>query len=162
MDSNAISAISAATALVATIVGPLVTVWVSKRQFSASVISANRQRWIETLRDTLAELSSQIVGVVVTKVAKRGNWKDGFEAAAADPLILKRVERIVYLQWQVRLLTNPANDDHAELCQAIENALITLKRPELNEAETRAAVEHITKLSQGILKREWERVKAGS
>lgn len=63
MDSNAISAISVATAPVATIVGPLVTIWVFKRQFSASVISAHRQRWIETWRDTLAELSSQVVGV---------------------------------------------------------------------------------------------------
>jgi glycerol-3-phosphate dehydrogenase len=42
--------------LVAAIAGPIITLTVARRQFSATVISANRQKRIETLRDTLAEL----------------------------------------------------------------------------------------------------------
>lgn len=162
MDPNLLGTISAVTALVATVLGPIVTLAVAKRQFSASVLSANRQRWLETLRDTIAELSSQVVGIVITKAGRKGAWRDGFEAAASDPAIMQRVERVVYLQWRIRLLTNPANADHNELCALIEATLENLRKPELNEPETRANIERITRLSQSILKREWERVKAGT
>ena len=162
MDATTISVISAVTALVASVLGPMVSLAVAKRQFNASVLSTNRQRWLETLRDTLAELASQIVGVVITKTARKGQWQDGFDAAACDPAILHRVERIVFLQWRIRLLTNPANPDHLELCEVIESTLQGLKQAGLDEPATRAAVERITALSQAILKREWERVKKGT
>lgn len=57
MDPLVISAISAATALVASILGSIVTIRVAKRQFNANVLSANRQKWIEMLRDIVAELN---------------------------------------------------------------------------------------------------------
>lgn len=50
MDPLLISLVSACTALVASVVGPFVTLAVAKRQFNATVLSANRQKWIETLR----------------------------------------------------------------------------------------------------------------
>lgn len=162
MDSITVSVISAGTAMVASVLGPIVTLAVAKRQFNANVLSANRQRWLETLRDTLAELASQIVGVVIIKTGREGQWKDGFNAAAAEPAIMQRVERIVFLQWRIRLLTNTANADHAELCRTIEETLMKLKQPALDEPATRENVERITGLSQAILKREWERVKRGT
>jgi hypothetical protein len=72
MDPLVISAISAATALVASILGPIVTLKVSRRQFSANVLSANRQKWIETLRDRVAELISLLEAALVFKSA----WKN--------------------------------------------------------------------------------------
>jgi len=72
MDPLLISLVSACTALVASIVGPIVTLTVARRQFSANVLSANRQKWIETLRDMLAELISLMVAVLVVKAG----WKD--------------------------------------------------------------------------------------
>jgi hypothetical protein len=54
MDPLLISLVSACTALVASIVGPFVTLAVARRQFSATALSANRQKWIESLRDMLA------------------------------------------------------------------------------------------------------------
>ena len=65
MDPVLISLISASTALVASVIGPFVTLTVAKRQFNATVLSANRQKWIETLRDLLAELISVLVAVFV-------------------------------------------------------------------------------------------------
>ena len=56
MDPILISLVSACTALVASIVGPLVTLSVARRQFKANVLSNNRQKWIETLRASIAEL----------------------------------------------------------------------------------------------------------
>jgi len=43
MDPVLIGVISACTALVASIIGPIVTLTVAKRQFNATVLSANRQ-----------------------------------------------------------------------------------------------------------------------
>lgn len=52
--------VSAITALVAVIVGPLASIFVAKNQINASVVSSNRQVWINRLRDELATL----VGIV--------------------------------------------------------------------------------------------------
>src|SRR5277367_5082703 len=48
--------ISSLTALVAVIVGPLIQLRVAKRQIRSTTISANRQAWINTLRDNLATI----------------------------------------------------------------------------------------------------------
>jgi len=75
MDPVLISLISASTALVASVIGPFVTLTVAKRQFNATVLSANRQKWIETLRDSLAELASLLVTALVVK----SKWKDKWD-----------------------------------------------------------------------------------
>ena len=77
MDPLLLSLVSACTALVASIAGPLVTLSVSRRQFSASVLSANRQKWIETLRDQLAEVISLIVAALIVKNRFKDRWDEG-------------------------------------------------------------------------------------
>jgi len=62
MDAWLISVISACTALVASIVGPFVTLAVARRQFNATVLSANRQKWIEASRDLLTSKPSRRSG----------------------------------------------------------------------------------------------------
>ena len=59
MDPLLISLVSACTALVASIVAPFVTLTVARQRFNATVLSANRQKWIETLRDMLVEIDVQ-------------------------------------------------------------------------------------------------------
>jgi len=51
IDALTLSFISACTALVASIIGPMVTLLVARRQFGATVLSANRRKWIEALRN---------------------------------------------------------------------------------------------------------------
>ena len=60
MGVSIVSLISALTALVASIVSPFVTIQTAKRQINASVISANRTRWLESLREQLATLVSEL------------------------------------------------------------------------------------------------------
>jgi hypothetical protein len=93
MDPLLISVISACTALVASILGPLVTLSVAKRQFNASVLSANRQKWIETLRDMLAELISLLVSALVVKETWQGSWERGGHAAVAgSPELMAKLD----------------------------------------------------------------------
>lgn len=47
--------VSPATALVASVTGPLVALHVGRTQVRAAVLSANRQRWIDTFRELMAE-----------------------------------------------------------------------------------------------------------
>ena len=49
------SVIAAATALVAVVLGPIVSVYVVRRQIRATVVSTNRQAWINDLRNTIAD-----------------------------------------------------------------------------------------------------------
>ena len=162
MDPLLLSLVSACTALMASVVGPLVALAVAKRQFNATVLSANRQKWIETLRDLLAELISVLVAVFVVKSGWKGKWDKGLGAIARDPALLPKLERMVLVQWKIRLLLNPTEADHQELSRTIDTALQRLQSEESHESETRADVENVTRLGRAILKREWERVKQGT
>lgn len=162
MDSLPISLISACTALVASIVAPFVTLSVARRQFNATVLSANRQKWIESLRDLLAELIALYVAAIVVKLKWKERWEEGLGPVNANPELLEKLERIVLAQSKIRLLINPAEADHQHLYKAVESAFRRLRDAEANKAGTEADMENITKLAQAILKREWERVKRGT
>src|SRR5262245_22896892 len=100
MDPLLLSLISACTALVACISGPLVTLKVGKRQFNATVLSANLQKWIETLRDHVAELVALLVTATVVKSNWKGSWNEGHTLLAENPTMVEKVERLVRVQWK--------------------------------------------------------------
>ena len=56
--TETIAVISAVTALLAVLLSPLVSLWSAQRQSRVTVLSANRQAWINTLRDLIAEYIS--------------------------------------------------------------------------------------------------------
>lgn len=161
MDTAALSLVSAATALAASVIGPCVTLMVAKRQFNANVISANRQAWIVTVRDTLAEMISLFVGIILVKRAWKGEWQEGKGAVETDPTLRAKLERSIYVQCRVRLLLNPTEPDHREIMQAIERTVARLRSDDRDEDGIQQEVTRITVLSQEILKREWRRVKSG-
>lgn len=162
MDPLVISAISALTALVASILGPIVTLKVSRRQFSANVLSANRQKWIETLRDMVAELISLLAAALVIKSAWQSKWDKGRGPLREDAPLLQKLERIVLAQSKIRLLLNPTEADHQKLYRAIDTAIKRLQAEESLDSDTEADIEAITTLAQTVLKREWRRVKRGT
>jgi hypothetical protein len=162
VDPLVISMVSAATALVASIVGPLVTLAVGRRQFAATVLSTNRQRWIDMLRESLADLVSQLAMVSVIKATWSAKWDKGIGAIAADPSRLVTLQRLVLVQFRIRLLLNSIEADHQELYRAIEQAIERLREERSVEEETAADIESISRLGQAILKREWQRVKRGT
>jgi len=163
MDATLVSFVSACTALVASVVGPVVTIAVSKRQINADVISANRQKWIETLRDTMAEIISLMVALRVVKQEWKGPWNRGRDAIAADRSLITKLERIILVSWKIRLLINPAEADQAELVRRIEACFNRLEVDDVDDEEaTRADIEEITRLSQTILRAAWARVKTGT
>jgi hypothetical protein len=107
-------------------------------------LSANRQKWIETLRDMLAELTSLLVAALVIKARWKEKWDKGRGALSADPALLEKLERIVLTQTKIRLLIHPSEVDHQRLHQAIETAFRQLQSEESLDSETEADIEVIT------------------
>lgn len=56
--AQTVAIISAVTALFAVLLGPLVSIWAAQRQSRVAVLSANRQAWINALRDLISEYIS--------------------------------------------------------------------------------------------------------
>jgi hypothetical protein len=157
-----VSLVSASTALVASVVGPFITLTVAPRQYNATVVSASRQKWIETLRDTLAELIALIRGALVVKSKWKDKWDRGRGPLDADPAMLEKFEHIVLLQSTIDLLINPTDADHRLLYETIASAISRLGAEESLEGETQSDIRTITRLGQAILRREWQRVKIGA
>lgn len=147
--------VSATTAIVAVIVGPLVSIFVAKNQINASVVSTNRQTWINRLRDELATL----VGIVHHLPSAHANKSVSTDEAVAE--YGKFVEKIQV----IKLLINPKEADHQELVRLIESAdkkiIESINNKRASASEFEAVGQRIVAQSQIILKREWERVKNG-
>jgi len=158
---NLLGLVSACTALIATIVGPLVALSVARRQFIATAVSGNRHKWIESLRDRLAELISLLAMALVVKSKWKDRWESG-RGPLSDPALLDKYEHIVLAQSQIQLLINPGDADHRQLAEAIDAATQRLRSEDAPDAEIEGDIQVIVKLGQAILKREWQRVKTGT
>jgi hypothetical protein len=156
-----IGLIAALTALVASILGPFVTLTVARHQFKANVLSANRQRWIDTFRDRLAELLSVLNAAQVIKRASVDDWHGGAGPVKENPALLDRLEKAFMAVAQIQLLTKGAEPAHQALNDAISAALGYLQQDELWEADLSARTVEISGLGRTIIREEWGRVKRG-
>lgn len=147
--------VSAITALVAIIIGPLVSICIAKNQINASVISTNRQVWINRLRDELATL----VGMVHHLPSAHANDSVSTNDAIAE--YGKFVEKFQV----IKLLINPNEADHQELVRLIECAdeklIESINNKISNRSEFETIGRDIVTQSQIVLKKEWQRVKSG-
>jgi uncharacterized membrane protein len=159
VDPLTITFLTASTALIAGVASPIVSISVARRQFKASVISNNRERWIEALRDAISEYIAIVTTVVL--MARHVRSADG-DIDLADQEILKAIERIVLVRSKIMLMTNPTKDHHRDLCQCVEavhQALVSKKR--LDPEQWRSHLDAITRAGHTVLGIEWARVKRG-
>jgi hypothetical protein len=117
---------------------------IAERNIKAEVISRNRQDWINTLRISISEFIS--LCIILSKV------NEHIVNSAED-----KWERFFALRSKISLLINPKEDDHQQLDELIEKATQFILNN--NKEGFRNIRREIIKLSQQILKREWERVK---
>jgi hypothetical protein len=147
--------VTAITALVAVVVGPLLSIYVARKQINTEALSKNRQEWINKLRNELAELITIVMHVPPAYAANSINNQ---EAIAKHGELTEKVEL-------VKLLLNPKESDHQELVRLITSASIQVKdainQRQGNAVKLEEVAERVVKQAQIILKREWERVKKG-
>jgi hypothetical protein len=159
MDQLTITFLTASTALIAGIASPIVSINVARRQFKASVVSSNRERWIEALRDAIAEYIAMVTSVALS--AHHTNVTDA-HIAYADSELTKAAERIVFMRCKILLMINPGKCVHRDLRQSIDavhHVLVDKKTIDL--AQWRGHLEAITVAGHAVLDAEWERVKRG-
>jgi hypothetical protein len=160
VDQLTITFLTASTALIAGIASPLVSISVARSQFKASVISNNRERWIEALRDSIAEYIALVTSAAL--IAHRAKVVNR-EIVYADEEIIKTAERIVLVRSKILLMTNSTKSYHRDLCQSIEvvhQALVANQAMELEE--WRSNLNAITLAGHAVLEAEWARVKRGN
>ena len=145
--------IPALTALVAVIVSPIVSVYVVRKQINANVVSMNRQKWIDNLRDQLSELISLLMFInlgIHSKLVGKDN-------------LINKIEKAFFVETKIKLLINPREEDHIELISLIHNAVEEIFKDEKdrNLGKLMECQKAIVRVSQEVLKRESERVKKG-
>lgn len=146
---EALAILSAATALFAVVLGPLVSLWAAQRQSRVTVLSANRQAWINTLRDLLAE-SMAISGFIHI-----ADWSNR-EQSEFD----EKMERFALVVSKIRLMLNPSEQDHQRLNEMLSELMKSMRSlKEKNAVKGAQLMRDLVPLSQAILKQEWERVK---
>lgn len=154
--------VAACSALLASIVGPLVTLAISRRQFRANVVSANREKWIGTLRETTAEFISLAAAAAVHGASPHAGRAPGHARLRADPALLPRFERLVLVRWNLRLLLNPTEPAHGSVVRAVDTVTSGLVAGTLDEASLPPHVEAIAAATQVVIREAWQRVKRGT
>lgn len=161
MDSEAIAKISAVIALIAA-GGAWVAVLVNRRNAidtiratvntgarssRAAVVSANRQKWIDAIRDDLAEFIASRSQMEL--LGRHGS----FEASGQDQILAEARQlrnRAVMLRARVEMRLNHKEDDHLALLAAMDRYDQELS-PEADAA--------LRLVARGIFKAEWTRLK---
>lgn len=145
-----VAVISALTALGAVLLGPLVATWIAKKQIQVSVLSNNRQAWINGLRDLIAEYFS------ITSFVHVADWE-----RKSGEIHDQKMERLMLINSKIRLMLNPTEADHIRLVELLgnlaegsANARKSVDMENMREYHDAAVI-----LAQSVLKREWERVK---
>lgn len=159
VDPALISIISASTALVASVTGPLVTLYVSRSQIKAAVRSANRQKWIDEFRELIARFCAQVAAA--TQVREQV-FKDGRVSISAGSSVLDHFEHLIFTATKIRLMVNPTELEHQKLIEVVEALLTRFRTAPADDdlqSESQATARQIIAISLTIIRQEWLRVQ---
>jgi hypothetical protein len=167
--------ISAATALVAVIVSPLVSWIIAKRQIdiaklqiTASNVSSKRQVWIDELRRDVAEALA-----LASRIEELKRPSPGLNREEQLEVFDRRMEaelQTVELLMRIKLRLNPNEQEHNDLVAAFQELSNAAPNPQPGETDAdrqrlqagfRAARGNVLGITQTILKSEWNRVRKG-
>lgn len=149
--------LSMGIALAAVIVGPVIAYLVAKRQIVAqtaiayrSVIAPMRQKWINDLRERIAEFIGEAAWIYMVHFQGPG--------AKAVVDVKPKALRMTVLRTQIELMLNPGEEDHQQLVKLIEAVRATAIE-DLRVNEFPQSVEALSVCAKKILKTEWKVVK---
>jgi hypothetical protein len=149
----AIPILSLVVTALAVFVGPIISSRIAKRQINASlevsnkqIVAPMRQAWINSLRDLLSEIASSALHYHVA----------GFEERTDQ-----EYQHLAHLEYKIRLMLNPREDDHQQLERLIGQMTGLLGQTGSPQVDAEFANCHraVIALSRDVLKREWDRVK---
>lgn len=144
---TALPALSLVVAALAVFVGPIIQVAIARKQIRATVLSANRQRWIDELRQQISEFIT--LAGELNALAKMG--------MNSGQTTVDKTSKMQMCRMKITLMLNPRESDHQQLLALLRSAAVGIHQ---SEAEDETNIPAVVALSQSILKREWERVKS--
>lgn len=147
--SEFISVLSMLIALAASVISPICAFKIAKRQ----IVSPIRQKWIDELRELFSQYLSECQQVMLMY---EGNGL--LESNKIDEALLKNLN---YLELKIRLMLNSKECEHIALIEYLDEISDETKHGIKDLIKFGEKVELATKLSQKILKSEWNRVKSG-
>jgi hypothetical protein len=149
------ASMSALVALVVATTTPFVSFAIAKRQIRATVVSTNRQAWINALRDDLAEFLELAIAHFYLREGTLSG-EEGFKYGYEQRTRLRRLEN------RIRLRLNPDEAPNQELLSLLGHVrnLSVVKNRDAGQDFEQAMELAIVK-AQGILRAEWLRVKSG-
>jgi hypothetical protein len=123
------------------------------------VISSNRERWTEALRDSVAEYVALLLSA---SVVKENIGQNPLKMVTTDHALLEIVQRIILVKNKILLMANPADSRYQELCSVVEATYQTLISDDPKVfAKIHSGAEAITRAGREVLNAEWARVKRG-
>jgi len=126
---------------------------ISENQIKVTILSESRREWINALRDELS--------IFISCLHEMEHFYDTATSGSATNDTHKDLtelySKIELRASKITLLVNPSEDDHAELTKLIKKSLTKHGK---GFKHVFALSEEIIVVSQKILKREWEVVKA--
>lgn len=157
--SIVVPAISAGSALFGVLIGSVCSYFISRQQIKATVLSGNRQQWINTLRDCIADFQTKAkIAIVEADLANHEQTSAAANSGNHD----EAMKTMHLLVNKIALLINPREQDHSELISRLNDLLVHCIEGDPGDREKERILQtSITTIGQEILKREWERVKKG-
>ena len=148
-------------AFVAIIVAPLIQYRIAKKQIHASTVTANRQDWINNLRNLMAEFDSVAFEILPKKTYNDGSVDMG--------VLMTSISKLKYLLKKINLFLNPTEENAQKIIQTMNDILLSvidsydddINKRKINGERFAEQQKEFIIISQIILKEEWERVKRG-
>ena len=156
--------VSAATALVAVILGPVISYKIAKAQMRTGtdiayrqVISPIRQAWIDNLRQCMVEVLHVSLQYYTAGVY------DGIDIDslpdAGESVRSKMNYKMEHILSKMQLMLNPDEQDNKMLIEKLRSCYVqALEDDHVKFPESHKSAEALCK---AVLKREWEAVKSG-
>jgi hypothetical protein len=158
MDIVTVSFVAACSALVSAAAGPLASVAVASRQARVTLISGNRERWVEALRDSIADYVAIALSAAALQEARH---EAPVAALRDDPQLWHVVEGLTRARTRVLLMLNPVEAGHLELGAAIDRSYRILVGGAATMEAIAPVLDALTNAGRSVLKAEWTRVKRG-
>ncbi|MGQ2989771.1 MAG: hypothetical protein ACT6RD_00120 [Brevundimonas sp.] len=116
-------------------------------QIVASVISANRQKWLDAVRDDISEFVSELQALRGISVTSASYQKDKSDV----------VKRLRFLHTRIQLRLNPDKEDQNEIIKDIDLILENIGSPDVDQR-----IDALVLKGQTLFRSVWKKVKTGS
>lgn len=135
-----VSVLSLIVAALAVFFGPMISIRSAKRQ----MLGPMRQKWINELRELLAEISSKSLHYFVS----------GFENRTDE-----EYQNITLIEHRIIFMINQNEPEHIALVETIEKMVAALQFRGKSDRDFIDAYEKVLKDGRAVLKQEWNVIK---